>query len=111
MRNVPLERCGNKRLAQHITTVSAFVNTKTRTFYQANEPTGTTEQPLNVGDMWIDTDITYADDYVAGDYVIQSNRMYRYDGTNWVEAMDFGLLIGSLPLELRKQLGLTRTQP
>ena len=77
-------------LGQSITTVSAFVNTKTRTFYQANEPTGTTEQPLNEGDMWIDTDITYADDYVAGDYVIQSNRMYRYDGTNWVEAMDFG---------------------
>ena len=77
-------------LAQSVNTVSAFVNTKTRTFYQANEPTGTTEQPLNVGDMWIDTDITYADDYVAGDYVIQSNRMYRYDGTNWVEAMDFG---------------------
>ena len=77
-------------LAQSITTLSAFANTKTRTFYQANEPTGTTEQPLNVGDMWIDTDITYADDYVAGDYVIQSNRMYRYDGTNWVEAMDFG---------------------
>ena len=77
-------------LAQSVNTVSAFVNTKTRTFYQATEPTGTTEQPLNVGDMWIDTDITYADDYVAGDYVIQSNRMYRYDGTNWVEAMDFG---------------------
>ncbi len=77
-------------LAQSINTVSAFVNTKTRTFYQADEPTGTTEQPLNVGDMWIDTDVTYADDYIAGDYVIQSNRMYRYDGTNWVEAMDFG---------------------
>ena len=77
-------------LAGSISTVSAFVNTKTRTFYQADEPTGTTEQPLNVGDMWIDTDVTYADDYIAGDYVIQSNRMYRYDGTNWVEAMDFG---------------------
>jgi len=77
-------------LGQSISTVSAFVNTKTRTFYQADEPTGTTEQPLNVGDMWIDTDVTYADDYIEGDYVIQSNRMYRYDGTNWVEAMDFG---------------------
>ena len=77
-------------LAQTVNTVSAFVNTKTRTFYQADQPTGTTEQPLNVGDMWIDTDITYADDYIAGDYVVQSNRMYRYDGTNWVEAMDFG---------------------
>jgi hypothetical protein len=77
-------------LAQSITTLSAFANTKTRTFYQADEPTGTTEQPLNVGDMWIDTDITYADDYIAGDYVVQSMRMYRYDGTNWVEAMDFG---------------------
>jgi hypothetical protein len=59
-------------LAQSVNTISAFVNTKTRTFYQANEPTGTSEQPLNVGDMWIDTDITYADDYVAGDYVISA---------------------------------------
>ena len=77
-------------LASSISTVSAFVNTKTRTFYQSTEPEGTADQPLNEGDMWIDTDITYADDYVEGDYVIQSNRMYRYDGTNWVEAMDFG---------------------
>jgi len=77
-------------LGQSITTVSAFVNTKTRTFYQADEPTGTADQPLNEGDMWIDTDVTYAEDYIEGDYVIQSNRMYRFDGTNWVDAMDFG---------------------
>ena len=77
-------------LGQSISTVSAFVNTKTRTFYQADEPTGTTAHPLTEGDMWIDTDITYAEDYIEGDYVIQSNRMYRFDGTNWVEAMDFG---------------------
>jgi phage-related protein len=77
-------------LGQSISTVSAFVNTKTRTFYQADEPTGTADQPLNEGDMWIDTDVTYADDYIEGDYVIRSNRMYRFDGTNWVEAMDFG---------------------
>ena len=80
----------NTTLAQSIDTVSTFVNTKTRTFYQANAPTGTAEQPLNVGDMWINTAVTYADDYIAGDYVIQSNRMYRYDGTSWLEAMDFG---------------------
>lgn len=77
-------------LASDITTLTAFVNTKSRVFYQSTEPVGSAGAPLNVGDLWIDTDITYANDYLEGDYVIRSNRMYRYDGSQWVEAMDFG---------------------
>jgi len=77
-------------LATDITTLSAFVNTKSRVFYQGTAPVGTIGSPLNVGDLWIDTNITYAPDYMEGDYVIRSNRMYRWDGTAWVDAMDFG---------------------
>lgn len=77
-------------LAQDIQTLSAFANTKSRVFYQPTEPVGDANNPLNIGDLWIDTNTTYADDYIEGDYVIRSNRMYRYDGTAWVEAMDFG---------------------
>lgn len=80
----------DETLASSISTLSAFANKKSRVYYQSEAPQGSAEEPLSVGDLWIDTDITYAEDYIEGDYVIQSNRMYRYDGTDWVEAMDFG---------------------
>lgn len=72
-------------LASDVTAVTAFVNTKARTFYQSSEPTGTSSNPLNAGDIWIDTNLSYPPDYVSGDYVVRSNLMYRYDGTNWVQ--------------------------
>jgi len=77
-------------LASDITTISALANSKSKVYYQSTAPVGTTGTPLNVGDLWIDTNITFAPDYVEGDYVIRSNRMYRWDGTAWVDAMDFG---------------------
>lgn len=77
-------------LASDISTVTALANSKNRTFYQSTEPTGTVALPLEVGDMWVDTDQELADDYLDGDYVIRSNRIYRYDGSDWVEAMDYG---------------------
>jgi len=77
-------------LASQIDTFTAFANTKSRVFYQADAPTPSEDAPLSPGDLWIDTDVTLADDYIEGDYSISSMRMYRYDGSNWVEAMDFG---------------------
>jgi len=77
-------------LASDISTVTALANSKNRTFYQSTEPTGTEALPLEIGDMWVDTDQELADDYLDGDYVIRSNRIYRYDGSDWVEAMDYG---------------------
>jgi hypothetical protein len=77
-------------LASEIETFTAFANTKSRVFYQAGAPTPTEDAPLSPGDLWIDTDVTLADDYIEGDYSISSMRMYRYDGTAWVDAMDFG---------------------
>jgi hypothetical protein len=68
------------------------IDGKTRLFYQADEPTGTDDFPLAVGDIWIQSTLTYAPDYTEGeDYEIRSNRMYRWDGSDWVEAMDYGL--------------------
>lgn len=77
-------------VASEVTTLSALVNTKTKVYYQSSAPANVPAGTLVVGDMWIDTDVTYYDDYAAGDYVIRSNRMYRWSGTQWVEAMDFG---------------------
>jgi hypothetical protein len=77
-------------LASSINVVGAIADSKTRSFYQNTAPVLDPNDPFNVGDLWIDTNITYADDYLPGDYVIRSNRMNRWDGTQWVDAMDFG---------------------
>ena len=68
------------------------IDTKTRVFRQTTEPTGTADNPLVDGDIWIDTNITYYDDYVTGDYTIRANRMNRWDAAagEWVDFMDFG---------------------
>ena len=72
-------------LASDITTLTAFANTRTRTFYQNTPPTGTT---LIVGDNWVDTRPSYAPEYSAQDYAIGLNRVYRWTGSAWVEAPD-----------------------
>ncbi len=77
-------------LSSEVTTLSALVNTKTKVYYQSNPPTNSLANPLVVGDMWIDTDVTYYNDYSSGDYVIRSNKQYRWDGTQWAEAIDYG---------------------
>lgn len=68
------------------------IDTKTRVFRQETAPTGTDENPLVDGDIWINTTITYYDDYATGDYVIRANRMNRWDADagEWVDFMDFG---------------------
>jgi len=77
-------------IATSVETLTAFTNTKTRVFYQETQPAGTTESPLLLGDMWINTAMTLAEDYLEEDYAIRSNRMYRYDGEDWIEAIDYG---------------------
>ncbi len=77
-------------LSSEVTTLSALVNTKTKVYYQSNPPANSPANPLVVGDMWIDTDVTYYNDYSSGDYVIRSNKQYRWDGAQWADAMDFG---------------------
>lgn len=77
-------------IAQDVTELTALTNKKNRTFFQTTEPASTADYTLRVGDMWVDTNRTLAEDYVEGDYSIRSNRIYRWDGDNWVEAMDYG---------------------
>lgn len=73
-----------------VSALTSLTNLKNRTFFQTTQPASTTAYTLRVGDMWVDTSQTLADDYVTGDYVIRSNRIYRWDGSQWVEAMDYG---------------------
>ena len=47
-------------------------NSKITTYYQASAPA-----TANTGDLWIDTD--------------DSNKLYRYDGTNWTSVRDSGI--------------------
>lgn len=77
-------------VATSVTNLSAVVNTKTRVYYQNTAPAGTSGNPLRVDDIWVDTSIAYAQDYFASDYSIKSNRLYRWSGSQWVEAMDYG---------------------
>jgi hypothetical protein len=79
------------------------IDTKTRVFRQETEPfyavnpdgtlqTGSEAYALVDGDIWINTSVTYYDDYTTGDYVIRANRMNRWDADaeEWVDFMDFG---------------------
>lgn len=77
-------------LATEVSLLSATVSTKTKVYYQSTAPQDSPVGTLVVGDLWIDTDVTYYDDYNAGDYVIRSNRQYRWDGAAWQEAIDYG---------------------
>jgi hypothetical protein len=55
--------------ASSITTLQTDVDLRSRTYMQALAPT----VDLNAGDLWIDSD---------------DNKLYRYNGTVWVEAQD-----------------------
>ena len=55
--------------AADITTLQSDVDLRSRTYMQASAPT----VDLNAGDLWIDSD---------------DNKLYRYNGTSWVEAQD-----------------------
>lgn len=57
-------------LTSSISTLSATVDTKNRTFSQTTAPT----TGLTVGDLWFDTDDT--------------NKAYRWNGTSWVATAD-----------------------
>lgn len=48
--------------------------TKNRSFRQTSQPTGTTANPLVIGDLWFDTDA--------------DNKTYRWNGSSWEETTD-----------------------
>lgn len=49
------------------------VSTKISTYFTENQPTGTVQEPLTVGDLWLRP---------------LDNRLHRWDGDNWVDAAD-----------------------
>jgi predicted nucleic acid-binding Zn-ribbon protein len=58
--------------ASDITALQSSVGTKARTFFQDDAPTATA-----IGDIWFDTN--------------DSNKVYRWNGSAWVEARDGGI--------------------
>lgn len=72
-------------VASDLTVLAATVGTKTRVYSQTTAPTG-----ASTGDLWIDTTFTYTNGYWDGDYSIKSNHMYRWNGSAWLEAIDYG---------------------
>ena len=62
----------NGTYATFVTNTNTELNNRTTTYYQASAPTNT-----NTGDLWIDTD--------------DGNKLYRYDGTDWVAVQDEGI--------------------
>lgn len=60
---------------QDAQTAQDTADNKIQTFYQDGEPTGLTSS--DSGDLWIDTN--------------DGNRLYRWDGNNWLQARDDGI--------------------
>lgn len=58
-------------LQQTTTKISATVEQKSRVFYSSTTPTGTTADPVETGDYWIDT--------------ANNNVTKRYNGSSWVD--------------------------
>ena len=56
----------------------AIADKKILTFAQASAPTNSASDPLDTGDLWIDTD--------------DNNKMYRWNGTQWVALSDTSAL-------------------
>ena len=59
-------------------TAKSIADRKIVTFAQASQPSGTTQNPLDVGDLWIDTD--------------DNNKIYRYSGSAWTPYTDSSAL-------------------
>lgn len=55
-------------------TAQATADGKVVTYAQTNAPTSSTDSPLTVGDLWLDTD--------------DNNHPYRWSGTEWAEVRD-----------------------
>jgi hypothetical protein len=72
-------------IATDVSTLSASLNTKSTVYAQTTAPA-----TANIGDLWMDLNYSYVPDYYSADYSIKSNRLYRWNGTAWIEALDYG---------------------
>jgi len=59
------------------TEASDLADSKVRIFHQTAAPAESTSNPIDEGDLWIDTD--------------DGNKLYRYDGSAWQAARDTGI--------------------
>ena len=75
---VEVRDAGIQQALSDAAAAQATADSKIITYAQTDQPTGTTSQPLDIGDLWIDTD--------------DGNRMYRYDGSDWIPYTDISEL-------------------
>lgn len=66
-------------VANSVTSLTATVNYKTRTFSQSAAPVSDGSYTLVVGDVWIDTDS------------VPANKLHRWNGSAWIESRDGGI--------------------
>ena len=59
-------------LHQQANQIEAYAEKKARVYYSATAPSGTQSDPLETGDLWIDT--------------ANANQLKRYNGSSWVDA-------------------------
>lgn len=55
----------------------AIADGKIKTYQQTSAPTNSSSDPLDVGDLWLDTD--------------DGNRLYRWNGSSWADVRDTGI--------------------
>lgn len=70
----------NKQIAQAVAAAATAQSTadgKIKTYSQTNAPVNNSTDPLDIGDLWIDTD--------------DNNKLYRWNGSNWINVRDAGI--------------------
>lgn len=73
-------------LATSISSVSATAAGKNRIYRQTTAP----ESP-QVNDIWVDTKVSYAETYFAGDYSKVKNKQFQWDGSSWLDITDIDI--------------------
>ena len=89
-------------IATDVSTLSASLNTKSTVYAQTTAPA-----TANIGDLWMDLNYSYVPDYYSADYSIKSNRLYRWNGTAWIEALDYGFADTFATINIEKTARVT----
>lgn len=70
-------------LSTSIDTVSAVAAGKNKIFRQTTAPSSP-----QLNDIWVDTKISYTEQYFDSDYSVLKNKQFQWDGTSWVDITD-----------------------
>ena len=70
-------------LAGSITTVAATAASKNRIFRQPTAPSSP-----SVNDVWVDTRISYSQDYFSEEFAVPKFKQFQWTGTEWLDITD-----------------------